>query len=345
MRKKHIAILAGGDEHIEMELSLKTAKKLRSIIDEDLYNIHIVFLEGNDWHLRDERFESVQINKHDFSLSVNNYSKTIFDCVIFAIHGRPAEDGKLAAYFNLINMPYISSGVLSSSLSFNKYHCNSFLNSLNIKTPKSVFYIRSDVIRAVQIIEKLGLPCFVKPNASNSSFGISKVQEITDLDAAIKKALLKSEDLIIEEYIEGKELSCSLIKTKSTEVIFPLTEIEYEGDFFDFKAKFTPSTTKRTTPAKISGELEEECKLMASKIYEALNCSGLVSLDFIVAKNQLYFIDIDTVPYISDESTVNDQLRATPEISLTNIYTELIEEVIYDKNKKLEKEQKRINNK
>lgn len=327
--KKNIAILAGGDSS-EYEISLKTAKQIFDQIDTNKFNPNIVIIRGKDWYLQDDMFKDVPINKDDFTLRVNNFSKTIFDCVVMAIHGTPAEDGKLAAYFELIGIPYTSCGLFASTLTYNKYQCNVFLQSFGISVPKSLLFTTQDIIRPSFVAQNVGLPCFVKPNTSGSSFGITKVANSNKLLSATEFAFNESSEITIEQCISGKEVTCGIVKTKSKEIILPLTEIVHKKEFFDYEAKYNPENTSRITPAKLDEDMDIECKKLSSQIYEVLDCKGLVRIDYIISGDKIYFLEVNTIPDMSEASIISEQCRAAG-LSLSDLYTELIEDAIEDK--------------
>jgi D-alanine-D-alanine ligase len=225
------------------------------------------------------------------------------------IHGDPGENGILQSYFELIGLPYATSGVLASNMGFNKYHCKAILEKFDILTPKSVL-IREDVpLQSVNIIEKLGLPCFVKPNAGGSSFGVSKIEHVRQLKESIEKALTESREVICEEFIEGTEVTCGLCKTKKSEYVFPITEIVSKNTFFDYEAKYDPNYSDEITPARISEDIEFETKSVSSKIYDILDCKGIVRIDFIIKDKKPYFLEINTVPGMSENSIIHKQVR------------------------------------
>lgn len=306
--KKNIAVLAGGNSS-EYFISLKSAETIANEIDKERYNVYTVQIKGNEWTLINNLNCGLIIHKNDFSFT-DRGQKEKFDLVISAIHGTPSEDGLLQGYFNLIGMPYIGSGVLASSLTFSKFYCNTFLNNFDIvNIAKSALLRKGTKYNANEIIEELGLPCFVKPNAGGSSFGISKVKKKEDLDAAIEIAFKESDEVIIEEYVEGDEIQCGLFKTKDSEYKLPLVEIISKTEFFDYKAKYDPNFSEEIIPARISDELTEKCQNITSELYDALNCKGIVRMDFILKDGEFWFLEANTIPGMTNESLVPQMIE------------------------------------
>ena len=322
--KKNIAVVAGGDSS-ESVISLQSAKQISNNIDKEKYNVFTIFIKGTTWVYKNSDSDII-INKDDFSFIFNN-KKITFDCVFIAIHGTPGENGILQAYFDMLNIPYTTAGQLTTALTFNKYVCKTYLKDIDILTAKAVMLRKNDEINLENIIEKVGLPCFIKPNNGGSSFGISKVYDEKDIIGAVNKAFAEDDEIIIEEFIEGTEISCGLLKTYKHEYIFPITEIVSENDFFDYEAKYTDGMAKEITPARISTNIEEQCKQTSMKIYKFLNCKGIVRVDYIINNNKLYFLEINTVPGMSKNSIVPKQIR-NMELSISGIFTEIIEDAL-----------------
>ena len=326
--KINVAILAGGDSS-ESIISLKSAEQIRSILDSDKFNTFTVYVKGSEWVLTSDKFCDTIINKDDFSFSWDN-QKIKFDFALIAIHGTPGEDGKLQAYFELLNIPYSTPDILSSAVAFNKYACKAYLDYSGIPSSKAILIRKNDEYNTSQIISKLGLPCFVKPNAGGSSFGISKVKNESDLVPAIDLALKEDNEVIIEALLKGTEVSCGIVKTKSREIIFNSTEIVSENDFFDYEAKYTNGKAQEITPARISKIAEKRVKEITSKIYNTLNCRGLIRIDYMIDKDMPTFIEVNTVPGMSAESIIPKQANNYG-ISMTELFTIIIED-LYDKN-------------
>jgi len=323
--KKNIAILAGGDS-AEYEISLGSARQISNILDRTKYNPFTILLKNADWHLVHDSYEPVHVDKNDFGLLLNG-EKIHFDCSLIAIHGKPGEDGKLQAYFDMLDIPYTTCGVHSSSLTFNKFSCNTYLRGFEVLSAKSVLVKKNEKYDLKEITDKVGLPCFVKPNEGGSSCGVSKVSKPDDLESAVIRAFEEDNQVIIEQFVKGTEVTCGLLKTREKEIILPLTEIVSKNEFFDFEAKYSPSRSEEITPARVSKDIEKKCKQLSSRIYDLLNCRGVVRIDYILSGNQLFFLEINTVPGMSENSIIPKMVSAYG-MSLTDFFTLIIEDAI-----------------
>jgi D-alanine-D-alanine ligase len=253
--------------------------------------------------------KEVNVDLNDFSISKPE-GKMKIDYAFIIIHGTPGEDGRIQAYLDLMGVPYNTSGVLSSALSFNKYACKSYLKNFNILTAESVLITKNKKISEDEIIEKVGIPCFVKPNNGGSSYGITRVNKPEEMTEAIDAAFKEDSEVIIETYIKGIELSCGLVKTSNEEFVFPVTEIVSHKEFFDYEAKYTEGMADEITPARIPEDLQKKIQSISSAVYDLLYCKGLVRVDFIAKGNQLYFLELNSVPGMSMESILPKQIRA-----------------------------------
>lgn len=321
--KKSIAVLTGGNSS-EFYISLKSAETVVQSINKDRYDVYLVQIKGKEWTLMNDFNCGIVIDKSDFSFT-NNGQKHRFDCVFSAIHGTPGEDGLLQAYFELQGIPIAGSGVLSSSLTFNKSYCNAFVRDTGIlNVAQSVLLRKNEQFDSDKIIENLGLPCFVKPNAGGSSFGISKVKNKEDFDTAVAKAAEESDEILAEQFIEGKEIQCAVYESKKGIRPLPLVEVISKNEFFDYQAKYDPEYAEEIVPAPISDELSLKCQKIASKLYKALNMKGLVRIDFILKKNEFWFLEANTVPGMTAESIVPKMLEAEG-LSFTEVLDEILE--------------------
>jgi len=321
--KKNIAVLAGGNSS-EFFISLKSAENVANEIDKERYNVYVVQIKDKEWTLINDLNCGLIIHKNDFSFTDRGQKET-FDLVVSAIHGTPGEDGLLQAYFDMINIPYVGSSVLASSLTFNKYYCNTFLRNFNIvNIAKSVLLKSEKTYDTESVINKLGLPCFVKPNAGGSSFGVSKVERIKDFDKAVQNAFNESREVIVEEYIKGDEIGCGIFKTKDKEYKLPLVEIIPQTGFFDYQAKYE-NLSDEIIPAGISEELTEKCQNITSELYDILNCKGIVRMDFILKDGEYWFLEANTIPGMTDESLIPQMIRKAG-MSVKEVMTLLIED-------------------
>jgi len=321
--KKNIAVLAGGNSS-EFPVSIRSAEQIAGELDPDKYDVYRITIKGTGWILEDEKTGQIPVNKNDFSCNTPT-GKLIFDCALITIHGTPGEDGKLQGYFESLNIPYTTSGILSSSLTFNKKATKLFLKSFGILSPASVYLCKGELLNTETIIDKLGLPVFVKPNQSGSSFGVTKADNEVVLEKAINHAFEEGNEIIIEEFIEGSEITCGVLKTESKEIIFPLCEIVSKNEFFDYEAKYTPSKAEEIVPARISADKTRECQSLASYIYSAVDCRGIVRIDYILSDDKFYFLEVNTIPGMSAESIVPKMAREYG-ISLRELYTLVIDD-------------------
>jgi len=326
--KKNISVIAGGDSS-EYYISLQSAETIANGIDKEKFNVYTVLLKGNDWELSSDLHCGIPIDKNDFSFN-DNGQKVKFDCVYIMIHGTPGEDGKLQSYFEMIGLPYVASNVLCSSLTFNKYFCNTYLKQMDVLIPESVLVKKGDIIDSERIISKIALPCFVKPNEGGSSFGISKVKKESELIPAINIAFKESDQVIIEQFIEGTEITAGLVKVKEKEYLFPLTEIITKNEFFDYNAKYDDKETLEITPARINEKLTLECKKLSSAIYDYLSCSGIVRIDYIINNQKLYFLELNTIPGMTPVSLVPKQIKEYG-INFSDLLSEIIDEAVEKK--------------
>jgi D-alanine--D-alanine ligase len=322
---KNIAIVAGGNSS-EWVISIKSAALVSKEINNSEYKGFVVQIKGQQWQvLLDGELKS-DIDKNDFSFILNK-KRIKFNCALILIHGTPGEDGKLQSYFELIGLPYTTCGVLASSLTFNKFACKLFLKEYGIRSAKALLIKKNQAWQSNKIVDELGLPCFVKPNESGSSFGVTKVTDIAHLEDAVKNALSESTEVIIEQFIKGTEVTCGMLKTSSKELIFPITEVVSKNDFFDYEAKYTPGLSDEITPARISDKFAEEVRKISSQIYDALNCRGIVRIDYIISGNEIYFLEVNTVPGMSANSIVPKQIREAG-LTVSEVYKMIIEDVI-----------------
>ena len=307
--KKNIAIITGGDSS-ELVISLKSAGQVRQNIDRENYEPYLVYIREGDWHVKTGPDDEVEIpvDKNDFSFKLGDRNIR-FDYAFIAMHGPPGEDGKLQAYFDLLHIPYSSSGVLSLALTFNKFACKNILNQAGILSADAFLIKKSMKWDADTIIKRTGLPCFIKPNSGGSSFGVSKVNKAEELEAAVQKALEEDSEVLVESFISGREFTCGALRTGGREFTFPVTEVITKNDFFDYEAKYTKGMSEEITPAQIPDELTRKCQSMTAKIYDVLDCRGLVRIDFIIHEGEPYFLEVNGIPGMSEMSIIPIQIR------------------------------------
>jgi len=303
---KKIAVLAGGYSS-EYGISLNSAEQVIRHLDKSLYEPYLIIITRERWFWRPPEGEEVTVDRNDFSV-VREGEKIFFDGVLIVIHGTPGEDGKLQSYFDLLGIPYAGCDAFVSALTFNKYACKVFLEKYHIATAASLL-IRHRKGWVAPDTEGMRYPLFVKPNTSGSSFGVSKVHDPAGLTAAIRKAFEESDEVIIEEFIEGTEVSCGVLKNGHHEIVFPPTEIVTRRDFFDYEAKYTDGMAEEITPARLPEDRLEKIRETASFIYSALGCRGVVRVDFILQEHTPWFLEINTIPGLSRESIIPRQAQ------------------------------------
>jgi D-alanine-D-alanine ligase len=323
MKKMNIAIFTGGDSS-EKVISLKSAEQVHKWLETAGHRCYLVEVNRDSWkvHVGKKR---VQLDRNSFTFQ-NSGKKVAFDFVWNTIHGTPGEDGKLQGYFDIMGIPYSSSNLLSSALTFNKYTCKSFLKQHNILTPEAAL-IRKGIETDLEVIaEMVGFPCFVKPNSGGSSFGITKVIRLEELQSALDEALREDSEAIIERYIKGTEITCGLMKGRNGFTLFPVTEIVSKNDFFDYEAKYTAGKADEITPARIDHEMTKKCQEMAMLIYDLTYCSGIIRVDFIIKGNQVYFLELNSIPGMSEESIIPKQVLSMG-LTMESVLQQVIDEI------------------
>lgn len=320
--KKKIAIIAGGDSS-EIVISLKSAEGLYSFIDKDKYDLYIATIKKGEWNVRLADGEQVPIDKNDFSF-LEEGQKQHFDFAYITIHGTPGEDGRLQAYFDMIDMPYSSCGMLASTITFNKFVCNQYLHNFGVKIAKSIHLFKGQEVSNEEVVQRLGLPVFVKPNDGGSSFGVTKVKNESDIQPAIEKAFKEGKEVVIESFISGTEVTCGCYKTDKVTRLLPITEVVTENEFFDFDAKYN-GQVKEITPARISQELTEKVQSETSRIYDILGAKGLIRVDYIIPEDgEPVLLEINTTPGMTATSFIPQQVRAAG-LDIKDVMTEIIE--------------------
>ena len=305
-KKKHIAIVAGGYSS-EKDISLQSAHEVLKSLDREYYEPSLVEITSDGWFVKNGSPVGVPINRHVFSY-MSNGNATHFDAVFNAIHGHPGENGILQAYFELLNIPFTGCSSFCSSVTFNKYACKSLIRQAGIPVARSILIRENERISTENILRQVGLPCFVKPNNGGSSCGISRVNEAGELVKAIGLALAEDNEVIIEEFIPGREITCGVVSTKKEFIAFPITEIISKKEFFDYEAKYE-GKSQEITPARISNEHKIKVEEVAKKIYKALNMSGFTRSEFIFVKDEPHFLEMNTVPGLTLESILPQQAK------------------------------------
>ncbi len=307
--KLSIALLAGGDSS-EREIALQSAAQIAAALDPEKYDVTMIDLHGRDWHYTAPDGREWQVDKNDFSLTVAGERRE-FDYALILIHGTPGEDGRLQGYLDMMGIPYSSCGMTSSVLTFDKVTTKRTLAGRGINLARERFLRRGETWDATEIADDLGLPLFVKPNASGSSFGVTKVRTAEELPAAVEKAFSESDEVLIEECIAGREMGCGVMIAGGREYLFPITEIVSKKEFFDYEAKYTAGFLDEITPADIAPEVKAELNRMTLEAYRTCRCRGVVRVDFIVTpEGKPYFIELNSIPGMSGGSIVPKQAKA-----------------------------------
>ena len=330
--KRKIAIVCGGDSS-EHDVSLRSAQGLYSFFDKDRYEVFIVAIKGLDWNVDLGDGTTSKIDLNDFSF-MNNGQKTFFDYAYITIHGTPGENGILQGYFELIGIPYSTSGVLVEAMTFDKFVLNQYLRSYGVTVADSLLIRKGyeEVVSDDEVEERIGMPCFVKPAADGSSFGVSKVKNKDQLAPAIRKAMLESSDVMVESFIEGTEISIGCYKTREKTVVFPATEVVTSNEFFDYDAKYN-GQVKEITPARINDDTARRVAELTSHIYDILHCNGIIRIDYIISKgkgkdgqgvDKINLLEINTTPGMTLTSFIPQQVKAAG-LKMSDVLTDIVE--------------------
>lgn len=322
--KKNIAIIMGGFSS-EVNISLKSGSVVYNHLDNNKYNPFKVHILKDKWVVVNDDNSEFPIDKNDFSFQ--QYGNRItFDCVFNAIHGTPGENGEILAYLQLLNIKHTSAPFYQMALTFNKRDTLSVVKNYGIPTAKSVYLNKGDAINIEQIIDKVGLPCFIKPNNAGSSFGISKAHTIEDIIPGIEKAYSEDSEILIESFLNGTEVSVGVIQYKGETRVLPITEIVTENDFFDYEAKYE-GKSQEITPARISETTAKKVRKIAKKVYKILNMNGFSRSEYILVNDEPHFLEMNTVPGLTEESILPQQAN-TANISLANLFDSAIESAL-----------------
>lgn len=320
--KRTIAIIAGGDSS-EYEVSMSSAKGIYSFIDKEKYNLYLVELTRHKWEAILNDGSRTPIDKNDFSF-IEKGIKVKPDFAYITIHGTPGENGILQGYFELLGIPYSTCDVLVSALTFSKFTLNQYLKSFGIRVAESMLVNKQHEVSEDLIIEKIGLPCFIKPNASGSSFGVTKVKTREQIRPALQAAFKESDDVMIEAFMDGIELANGCYKTKEKSVILPITEVVSQNEFFDYNAKYKGEVTE-ITPARLSPELTDRVQKLSSAIYDILKCKGIVRIDYIITEGEkINMLEVNTTPGMTATSFIPQQVRAAG-LDIKEVMTDIIE--------------------
>lgn len=320
--KRTIAIVGGGDTS-EFHVSLRSAQGIYSFIDKEKYALYIVQMHGLDWHVRLPDGTTAPIDRNDFSF-VQDGKRVGFDFAYITIHGTPGEDGRLQGYFDMLGIPYSCCGVLAASLTYDKFACNQYLKSFGVRIAESLLLRKGQAIADEDVIEKIGLPCFIKPSLGGSSFGVTKVKTREQIQPAIDKAFGEAQEVVIEAFMDGTELTCGCYKTRDKAVIFPLTEVVSHNEYFDYEAKYNGESDE-ITPARIPDALRDRVQQLTSAIYDILNAQGIIRVDYIITTGEkINLLEVNTTPGMTTASFIPQQVRAAG-LDIKDVMTDIIE--------------------
>ena len=322
--KRTIAIVCGGDSS-EYNVSLRSAQGLYSFFDKERYDVYIVEIKHQDWHVNFQDGTTAPIDRKDFSFQKDG-KFVMFDYAYITIHGTPGENGILQGYFELIHLPYSTSGVLVEALTFDKFVLNQYLRGYGVSVADSLLIRKGyeELVSDDEVEKRIGMPCFVKPAADGSSFGVSKVKNKDQLAPAIRKAMMESDTVMVESYLAGTEITMGCYKTKKKEVFFPPTEVVTNNEFFDYDAKYN-GQVQEITPARISDELTERVRKITSHIYDILHCNGIIRIDYIISKEgRISMLEVNTTPGMTATSFIPQQVRAAG-LDIKDVLTDIVE--------------------
>lgn len=326
MKSRRIAIVCGGDSS-EMEVSLRSAQGLFSFIDKTNYKVWIVVIQKGRWYVRLDNEKTAPIDKNDFSFNLEG-EKIVFDFAWITIHGTPGEDGRLQGYFDLIDLPFSCCGVLAAAITFSKFTCNQYLKGFGVQIAESLLLREGQSISDKDVVETVGLPCFIKSNVGGSSFGVTKVKEESAIQTAIHNAFAEGPEVIIEAFMSGTEVTCGCYKTKKGAHLFPVTEVVSENEFFDYDAKYK-GQVQEITPARIPDETRDRIQGITSMIYDILGCKGIIRVDFIITNEGIRLLEVNTTPGMTPTSFIPQQVSAAG-MKMNEVMSEIIEDCFSD---------------
>jgi D-alanine--D-alanine ligase (EC 6.3.2.4) len=301
---------------------------LYSFFDKERYNVYVVDVKGQDWHVNFDDGDTARIDRNDFSFIDKTGKAVVFDYAYITIHGTPGENGIMQGYFDLIHMPYSTSGVLVEAMTFDKYVLNNYLRAFGVNVADSILLRREDDYDEKAIEKRLGMPVFVKPAADGSSFGVSKVKNADQLAPALRVAFMESDEVMVEQYMEGTEISIGCYKTRDKSVVLPATEVVTSNEFFDYDAKYN-GQVQEITPARLSEETARKVAEETSRIYDILHCNGIIRIDYIITKDaeghdKVNMLEVNTTPGMTATSFIPQQVKAAG-LDIKEVLTDIVE--------------------
>lgn len=322
--KRSVAVVCGGDSS-ESEVSLRSAKGIFSFLDKTKYEPVIVTIHGAVWMAVLDDENAVLVDKNDFSYVCADGVRHHFDFAYITIHGTPGENGRLQGYFDMLNIPYSCCGVLAAALTFNKYACNHYLQDFGVNISPSILLRRNDVLNDAVVVNKIGLPCFIKSNVGGSSFGCTKVKKEEDIKSAVHRAFEEGDEVIVEAFMKGVEITCGVYKTHDKAVAFPITEVVSKNEFFDYNAKYNGEVSE-ITPARIPDDVRDAVQRLTLHIYDILGCKGIIRVDYILTEGwKINLLEINTTPGMTATSFIPQQVRAAG-LNISDVLTDIIED-------------------
>ena len=320
--KKNVVVIAGGNSS-EYEVSIKSGNHIFSEVDGEKYNKYLMILRGRDWmvEIGDQKFP---VDKNDFSFEYQG-KKVVFDFAYITIHGNPGENGMLQGYLDMMGVPYSTCNTLVEAITFDKYTCTNYLNAFGIDTTHPIMLVRGKAFDKEAVLKTVGLPCFIKPNAEGSSFGVSKVKTAADFDAAVEGAFKMCREILVESFIDGIEFTCGLYKVGDKKVVMPVAEVVPKKEFFDYEAKYDAKMSDEIIPGRFSAEITGRIQDMASEVYDILRCEGIVRIDGFVRGEEIIMLEVNTTPGMTANSFVPKMVRVMG-LPLRDVITGIIEE-------------------
>jgi D-alanine-D-alanine ligase len=325
MSKISVVLFMGGDSG-EYEVSIASSAQIKNFLDPEKFEVYPVLIRGGKWTYTTENGSQLPFDRNDHCLYIGK-EKVKFDCAFIAIHGTPGEDGKLQGYLDIAGIPYTTCDVTTSAITFNKYFCNDLAKQYGVKVANTVIIRKGESWKPEVLADEVGLPCFIKPNKSGSSVGVSKVYEVAGIESAVNKAFAEDDEVLVQQFIKGREMACGVFSLNGEVKVLPVTEVISKNDFFDYQAKYTDGLASEITPAPISELLSTDCMRLTEYLYRKFNCKGVVRFDYFLAENEWWFLEVNTVPGFSAESIIPKQAKAAG-YELRDFFGKLVEEAL-----------------
>lgn len=325
MQKIKVVLFMGGDSG-EYEVSIASASQVKRFLDPDKYEVYPVLIRDGKWDYTDERGTQIPFDRNSHGLLIGS-EFVKFDCAFIAIHGTPGEDGKLQGYLEIAGIPYTTCDVTTSAITFNKYFCNDLAKQYGVKVANTMILRQGEKWNPDSLIKEVGLPCFIKPNKAGSSVGVSKVYDMIGIDVAINKAFAEDDEVLVQQFIKGREMACGVFSLQGKVQVLPVTEVISKNDFFDYQAKYTEGLASEITPAPVTEQQSAECKRLTEYMYRKFNCKGVVRFDYFLTDNEWCFLEVNTVPGFSAESIIPKQAKAAG-FELKEFFGALVDEAM-----------------